>query len=601
LDATVASMDINKTMSPVWRIRGLNPHSDTPVEILHVVLLGFVKYLWRDVVQNQLKNQDQKKATLAARLSSFDVAGLGISPLAGQTLVQYAGSLTGRDFRAIAQAAPFVLYDLVSQDCFSTWVALSKLIPLIWQPEIRDVESHLDLLEKEINHFLLCAARWTVRWFNKPKFHLILHLPEHIRRFGPAIIFATEAFESFNAVIRAKSIHSNRQAPSRDIARAFAQGNRIRHLLSGGLFVELTLPSAPRSEHANDADLSRSGSQARFSFDKRSWRSIGSGPSGLIHAPSTITQYLGLDSYMHQGHNIGGYCVLKKEAQPRPFSQLATAMALHHDQYWDNHATQMYKTATELQLSNGDKCIPGHSHVIVRLPGALGETCVARVEEVILVQGSANALSLKPDYIVLQRADVSRTADDYKMPIVSLSKQYGVFGLDALLCTVNVQHNCAVHGCDLSAYRRVWQERVQTELTQPIVAHRAPNDMVLNTAQMRDAVLLQRFRIPSSVLILDDIVTASVAREIQAEKKTKQAAVPDSGESASGGARRHRQLVATPAVGSSLRIETLQRASHQSETTMGPIGSPGADGGPGQSRIRTLHWIDESRSTFDNQ
>lgn len=31
-------------------------------------------------------------------------------------------------------------------------------------------------------------------------------------------------------------MHSNRQAPSRDIARAFAQGNRIRHLLSGGHF-----------------------------------------------------------------------------------------------------------------------------------------------------------------------------------------------------------------------------------------------------------------------------------------------------------------------------------------------------------------------------
>ena len=51
------------------------------------------------------------------------------------------------------------------------------------------------------------------------------------------MLFATEAFESFNAVIRAKSVHSNRQAPSRDIAMAFAEGNRIRHLLSGGYFL----------------------------------------------------------------------------------------------------------------------------------------------------------------------------------------------------------------------------------------------------------------------------------------------------------------------------------------------------------------------------
>ena len=123
-------------------IAGLDPHKDTLVEILHVILLGFVKYLWCDLVQNQLGNKKEKKDLLATRLSSFDVSGLGISPLAGQTLVQYSGSLTGRDFRALAQAVPFVAYDLVSKECFEAWVALSRLIPLIWQPEIQDIDTH---------------------------------------------------------------------------------------------------------------------------------------------------------------------------------------------------------------------------------------------------------------------------------------------------------------------------------------------------------------------------------------------------------------------------------------------------------------------------
>jgi hypothetical protein len=122
---------------------GLDPHQDTPVEILHVVLLGFVKYLWRDLVQLQLNKKDEKLDLLATRLSSLDVSGLGISPLAGRTLVKYSGSLTGRDFRAIAQVAPFVVYDLVNEDCLKTWQALSKLIPLIWQPEIEDIEAHI--------------------------------------------------------------------------------------------------------------------------------------------------------------------------------------------------------------------------------------------------------------------------------------------------------------------------------------------------------------------------------------------------------------------------------------------------------------------------
>ncbi|KAL1692476.1 hypothetical protein GGG16DRAFT_51549 [Schizophyllum commune] len=92
--------------SPVWRIRDFDPHSDTPVEILHVILLGFVKYFWRDTLARLNKSQLE---TLKTRISSFDVGGLGVSPLSGERLVTYGRSLTGSDFRIIAQIAPFVL------------------------------------------------------------------------------------------------------------------------------------------------------------------------------------------------------------------------------------------------------------------------------------------------------------------------------------------------------------------------------------------------------------------------------------------------------------------------------------------------------------
>ena len=170
-----------KLESPVWRIKGmpdlyylvlanshmngLNPHHDTPVEILHIVLLGFINYLWRNIIQNQLKNDQQKKDLLTTRLSSFNVAGLRILPLAGQTLVQYAGSLTGRDFCAISQAAPFVSYDLVPANCFSTWVTLSKLIPLIWQPSIENIDEHLvSLIILPLYLFLFSLDHTEVAW-----------------------------------------------------------------------------------------------------------------------------------------------------------------------------------------------------------------------------------------------------------------------------------------------------------------------------------------------------------------------------------------------------------------------------------------------------
>ncbi|KAI6014952.1 hypothetical protein EDC04DRAFT_2903843 [Pisolithus marmoratus] len=168
---------VEEFMSPVWRIKGLDPHQDTPVEILHVILLGFVKYFWRDAMS---RLNEVQKAKLQVRLASFDVTGLGIPLLAGHTLIQYAGSLTGRDFRTISQAAPFILYDLVPCPCYEAFLVLSVLIPLVWKPCIENVKEHLAVLEVAIDHFLNCTARWTPQWFNKPKFHILRHLPDHI-------------------------------------------------------------------------------------------------------------------------------------------------------------------------------------------------------------------------------------------------------------------------------------------------------------------------------------------------------------------------------------------------------------------------------------
>jgi hypothetical protein len=144
----------------------------------------------------------------------------------------------------------------------------------------------------EIENFLLITARWTCGWFNKSKFHIILHLPSHIRRMGPAILFATEAFESFNAVIRAKSVHSNRQAPSRDIALGFAQGNRIRHILSGGFFF-------PHQEAPATSESSDELPKIPESWLPAGPSKAGPGPMHLInpdYGPNTATEYLGLST-----------------------------------------------------------------------------------------------------------------------------------------------------------------------------------------------------------------------------------------------------------------------------------------------------------------
>ena len=113
-----------------------------PVDVLHVILLGFVKYFWQDAVG---KVKDGQKEMLIAHINSLDVSKLGLdtSTLVGKTLVQYAGSLVGRDFRIVIQVAPFILYDIVPQECYKSWLALAALAPLIWQPVISNLQDHV--------------------------------------------------------------------------------------------------------------------------------------------------------------------------------------------------------------------------------------------------------------------------------------------------------------------------------------------------------------------------------------------------------------------------------------------------------------------------
>lgn len=66
--------------------------------------------------------------------------------------------------------------------------------------------------------------------------------------------------------------------------------------------------------------------------------------------------------------------------------------------------------------------------------------------------------------------------------------------------------------------RHVYQERERTEQTRPEVAHHTLNDLVLNTAQMRDAIHVQKFRLRSSFPDEGQIITTSTAREAVAQK-----------------------------------------------------------------------------------
>ena len=76
------------------------------------------------------------------------------------------------------------------------------------------------------------------RIINKMKLHVLTHLPEDIRRFGPAGLYIVEGFEGWNRIWRLCSVLSNHHSPSRDIAIKLCKAERIKHLLSGGFWYD---------------------------------------------------------------------------------------------------------------------------------------------------------------------------------------------------------------------------------------------------------------------------------------------------------------------------------------------------------------------------
>ncbi|KAJ3846380.1 hypothetical protein EV368DRAFT_52883, partial [Lentinula lateritia] len=505
-------------MSPVWRIRGLDPHSDTPVEILHVVLLGFVKYLWRDVIDNQLKKNADKKKELATRLSSLDISGLGIeSKLAGNTLVNHYGSLTGSDFRKISQVAPFVLKGFVSDECYQTWLSLSKLIPLIWQPEIKSLDSYIALLQHEIEQFLLYAAKWSIRWFNKPKFHILVHLPDHIRHFGPAILFETEVFESYNAVISAKSIHSNRLAPSRDIAWAFAKQNQIRHMLSGGQFLDgEQIDLNPSSKAVEDTTLPQKDRLTRVqqyfrngSVAPEHWVQVGQSALDVVSWSGVIKKSLGVVD-----HVVGGL----------PSTGMATAeTSLYSPQ---EKAECSFHRAKLFLATNGDKCSP-LDFVACSAPAVnefgIDRILVVRIKEALGCK--RNIFPIKTvDCILVEAFHVSTVASGQGMPRLSPSRQVFAVPPASIHCCFNVQHSCIQNKCQIEGNAPVQQEREKTSELKDIVVHKGVlEDWVLNTAQMRDTQYLQRFCISVTPLPLAYVLEKSTAHEWAAQNPRKHA------------------------------------------------------------------------------
>ena len=94
----------------------------TPVEILHTILLGPVKYLLGKLMKSISANLKKK---VKAKIEAFDFTAF--PRRLASSIVKIYGSCTDRDFKLWMQVAVFILDGIVSEEELDVWSHLAEV------------------------------------------------------------------------------------------------------------------------------------------------------------------------------------------------------------------------------------------------------------------------------------------------------------------------------------------------------------------------------------------------------------------------------------------------------------------------------------------
>ncbi|KAJ7906752.1 hypothetical protein B0H13DRAFT_2233563 [Mycena leptocephala] len=425
----------DKIYSGFLTLKGFDPTKDTPVEILHTILLGVVKYIWHS----------SHTKTYSQRLQSTSTDGLSIHAIRANYIMQYANSLIDRQFKTIAQTNVFHVHGLVTDAQFATWRAVGELSALLWFTEIRNLKEYCNNVRIAAGNVLdAFAVLDPTKIITKIKLHLLAHLPEDITAFGPLVGVITEIYECFNAVFRFCSILSNHLAPSRDIALQLADQEGLKHRLTGGWW--------PSTETAGE------------------WEQAGPDVCAFLHTRPVLQKLVGWTIKNPPVPGSVKLVLLPKRKKGSPPPQLIRVhLSATHAAHALNSAD--YDMATTWFLCKQ------------------GEIIVGRIDS-ILDNGSGGAV------VILDVFHVSDTRHAiFGMPVLARRQSeitYLIVPAADIKFLFNAQPDCGAASCTASGKRPRIQERLKSDLMDMFIVHQPLAHFIINTHVFHNAHLLRQ-------------------------------------------------------------------------------------------------------------
>ncbi|KAJ7501671.1 hypothetical protein B0H11DRAFT_1855349 [Mycena galericulata] len=458
----------DKIYSAFLTTKGFDPTKDTPVEILHTILLGVVKYIWHI---SHTPWTAEKKKLYAVRLQSTDTDGLSIHAIRANYIMQYAGSLIGRQFKTIAQTNIFHIHGLVTDHQFLAWKATGELAALLWVPEIRDInEYRRDLIVAVANVLDVFSMIDPSKIMTKIKYHLLAHIGDDALEFGPLVGIATEVFECFNGVFRYCSIFSNHLAPSRDIALQLGDQEGFKHRLTGGWWLSST---------------------------DNVWQRAGSGVRHFMGAHPVLQKLLGWSepkSVLKHGETK--LAPLKRGQKTHSVHSLKSTTAARAVNFGMYPADSDWHKCSSVVGESLDECFV-ESWIFAQ--SATDSTAVisGRIAEILRNTGSRNPI------LVLELFQVLSVRDNhYGMPVLVRRDGETIFTIipcKNVKFKVNVQHDCHTAKCEATGERAVMQERVESDKTETFIVHKPLDRFIINSHAFHNAHLL-RATLPRTLL-----------------------------------------------------------------------------------------------------